>query len=248
MASRESARRVARAQASGRGAKVRRQIPVGFYSALTVIVVAGVAVIGYSKYELDHPASTATAAEQPVIGTKWHTAIGFDSCGKYLPVLAKTTNASSGVTSLGNGVLTVAPKAKNQEGANATLALVPRGVQGLKILHDGFQLPGGRPVTATAGCAGKPARFGIYVWSSLLATKPTVYSNPADVRLQNDQVITVAVVAKGTTPPQPPTAANLATVGTTSTPRSSVPSKVASTGKAHSGKSTSTSKSSGSKK
>jgi hypothetical protein len=240
MASKESARRVARAQASGRGAKVRRQIPVGFYSALTVIVVAGIAVVSYSKYELDHPASAVTAADQPVIGTTWHTAIGFDACGKYLPSLTKTTNVKSGVTSLGNGVLTIAPKAKSQEGANATLALLPDGVPGLKIFKSGFQIPGHKAVTVAAGCGGKPAKFGIYVWSSLLATKPTVYVNPADVRLQNDQIVTVAVLRKGVTPSQPPTAANLATVGATSTAKSTNTS----TGTA---KSTGTSKSTGAK-
>jgi len=153
MASKESARRVARAQASGRGAKVRRQIPVGFYSALTVIVVAGVAVVGYSKYEIDHPTSATTAADQPVIGTTWHTAIGFDACGKYLPVLAKTTDVKSGITSLGDGVLTVAPKSKSEEGANATLALLPKAIRGLSVAKDGFTLPGGKSVSATAGIA-----------------------------------------------------------------------------------------------
>ena len=226
MASKESARRVARAQASGRGAKVRRQVPLGFYSALTVIVVAGVAVIGYSKYEIDHPTSVATAADQPVIGTTWHTAIGFDACGKYQPVLAKTTDTKSGITSLGNGVLAIAPKSKSEEGANATLALLPKGIKGLAISKDGFTLPGAKTVSATAGCGGKPATFGIYVWSSLLATKPTVYKSLAQVRLENDQVITLGVVPKGTTPPQPPTAANLATVGSSvSTSKSTSTSK-----------------------
>ena len=216
MASKEGARRVARAQASGRGAKVRRQIPLGFYTAVVVIVVAGVASIGYSKYELDHPTTARTSSVQPAIGTTWHTAIGFDACGKYLPVLTRTTDAASGITSLGNGVLVVAPKSKSEVGGAENLARLPQAVPGLKLLKDGFEMPGGKKVTASSGCAGKPAKFGIYVWSSLLATKPSVYASPASVKLENDQVLAVAVLPKGSVPKQPPTAFNLASATTSS--------------------------------
>jgi len=227
MASKESAKRVARAQASGRGRRVRREVPIGYYSALALIVVLGVVTVGYSKYELDHPSLASSSAHQPTIGTTWHVAIGFDACGHYEPVLAKTSRKATGVVSLGNGVLTVAPKTKAETGAGANLSLLPRAVPGLELLRDGFRLPGKAAVVASAGCHGKPATFGIFVWPSLLAAKPTLSKVPSSVRFANDEVITVAVLPKGTTPPQPPTAANLASVGAASTgaPSTSTSSK-----------------------
>jgi hypothetical protein len=216
MASKESARKVARAQASGRGRRVRRELPLGYYSVLALVVVLGVATVGYSKYELDHPSLASSQANQPTVGTVWHVAIGFDACGHYEPVLAKTSLAKTGVISLGNGVLTVAPKTKAETGAGANLSLLPKAVSGLELLHNGFRLPGKAAVLASAGCHGKPASFGIYVWPSLLASKPTLAKVPSSVRFANDEVIAVAVLPKGTTPSQPPTAANLASVGTAS--------------------------------
>jgi hypothetical protein len=216
MASKESARRVARAQASGRGKRVRRELPIGYYSVLALVAVLGVATVAYSKYELDHPSLTSSQANQPTVGTVWHVAIGFDACGHYEPPLAKTSLARTGVVSLGDGVLTVAPKTKAEAGAGANLSLLQRAVPGLELLRDGFRLPGKAAVVASAGCDGKPASYGIYVWPSLLASKPTLVNAPSSVRFSNDEIITVAVLPKGATPPQPPTAANLASVGSSS--------------------------------
>ena len=212
MANRESSKRVARAQAAGSRARSHRQIPVGFYSALTIIVVAGVATIGYSKFELDHPAASAASSVQPAVGSTSYTAIGFDSCGTFAKPLAASSGKISGISSIGKGVLKVHPASAAEAGSNANLAAFVRSYKGLSITKGGFKLPGKAAVSAAARCHGSPAAFGIYVWSSLLSTQPTIYTNPAKVLLKNDQVITVAVAPKGAHIPQPPTAANLASV------------------------------------
>ncbi len=213
MANRESSRRVARAQAAGSRTRARREIPVGFYSALAVIVVAGVASIGYSKYELDRPAGSAASPVQPAVGSTSYTAIGFDGCGSFAKPLAASSGKGSGISSIGKGVLKVHPATASEAGSGANLAAFIRSYKGLSIFGNGFKLPGQAAVSAAAGCHGSPAVFGIYLWSSLLSTKPTLYTDPAKVLLKNDQVITVAVVPKGAHVPQPPTAANLASVG-----------------------------------
>ncbi|MHB8188840.1 MAG: hypothetical protein ACYDHP_00115 [Ferrimicrobium sp.] len=219
MANNERARRVARAQATGRTARVRREIPVGFYTSLVVLVALGIGAVGYSKYELAHPLSTTVSKVQPSVGTTWYTALGFDSCGSFAPVLAATPASSkSFIRALGDGVLKIAPKNAKQTGGHANLAAFIDGYPKLSVGASGYQLPGAARTSISAGCHGKPAIFGIYVWSSLLATVPTVYTSPSAVRLYNDSVVTVAVVAKGTKVTQPPTATNLANVGASSKP------------------------------
>jgi len=217
MANNERTRKIARAQASGKTARVRREIPAGFYATLILIIILGVAAIGYSKYQLDHPTSAASSSVQPAVGITWYSVVAFDDCGTYSAPLAKspkpTKSSKPFISSLGNGVIKVQPQNSSEIGHNANLGALVAHTSGLSITKSGFRLPGGKRVLVSAGCRGKPAKFGVYVWPSLLARKPVLYTDPANVLFENDAIISVAVLPKGAEPKLPPDAAAIATVG-----------------------------------
>ncbi len=214
MANNDRSRKIARAQASGKTARVRREIPTGFYATLILVILLGVAAVGYSKYQLDHPTSAASSSIQPAVGIKWYSVVAFDACGKYSSPLVKSKKSSKPfISSLGNGVIKVEPRNSSEIGSNANLGALVSHTSGLSISKTGYRLPGAKQVSVSAGCGGKPARLAVYVWSSLLARKPVLYTDPAKVLFENDAIISVAVLAKGTEPKLPPDAAAIATVG-----------------------------------
>ncbi len=197
-----ASKKVAKAAAAGRTKKVRGEVPIGFYSLLTVVVIAGVAVVWYSRYESQNPKVTPTV--QPAVGTTWNAAIGFDVCGKSLPNLpAQSVTSKLGLYTTGNGVITIAPKTAAQAGNAATLGAFVAGYKGLSITATGFSYPGKGSYGSTTTCGGKPAVYGVYSWSSLLATSPTKIVDPTNHKFSNDELLTIAVLPKGTKPTKP---------------------------------------------
>lgn len=207
----EGARRVQRAKAAGRGAHVPREIPVGFYAALTIVAVLGIAAIGYSRYEVNHPVSATSSQSPPRVGQTWYTALGIEVCGHFEPVLAKGSGAASGMTALGNGVVKVAPKTPAETGASATLVHF-LDAAGVRVSTSSVVLPGHASIDVANLCGQRPVEVRTATWASLLATRPTIHAGTAGVRMLSGEVVTVAVVTKGATIAQPPTAANLANV------------------------------------
>lgn len=188
-----------------------REIPVGFYGALTIVAVLGVAAIGYSRYEVSHPVSATSSQSPPRVGQTWYTALGIEVCGHFEPVLAKGLGASTGMTALGNGVVKVAPKTPAETGSAATLARF-LDAAGVRISTSTVAVPGHASIDVASVCGHGPVEVRTATWTSLLATRPTIHAGTVGVRMLSGEVVTVAVVAKGATIPQPPTAANLANV------------------------------------
>lgn len=219
-----ASRRVARAAAAGRNARAKRDIPFGFYSVIVLLVILGILVVGYSRYERQHPAGTT--GTPPLLNANWSAAIGFNDCGTYVANLpAQAAKSNGGIYTTGNGIVKISPTSTATTGSNATLAKFVSGIKGLSVTSDGFTLPGKTAVSAAKGCGGKAATFGIYSWPSLLASTPSKVSDPASLRFSNGQLIEIAVLPKGTSPSQPPSRVNLVTATTTtSSTTSSIPS------------------------
>ncbi len=192
-----AAKKVARAAAAGRTSKVRGEIPVGFYLSVFLIAVIGIGLIGYSRYQRQHP--VVVAAIQPTVGTTWSTAIGFDVCGKQLPNLpAQAVATNLGLYTQGNGVITVAPKTSAQAGNAATLGAFVKGYKGLSIGTKGFTYPGKGSYSTGYSCGGKSATYAVYSWPTLLSNTPVLISNPTAHKLANDELIMVSVLPSGT--------------------------------------------------
>lgn len=208
-------RKVARAAATGgRKRSARGQAPVGWYASLGAVVVLGVAVVSYSRYELSHPAS----AVQPTVGQHWLAAVGFDVCGKMEPNLpSPPASARNGITTLGDGLIHINPTNSTNSGANATLGRFVSGYPGLVLTGSELQLPGHKARRNGTTCSGRPAKIVVDTWSSLVSTHATQVANPLGLRLRDGQLITVAFVPRGAAVPKPESRFALAGGGAPST-------------------------------
>ena len=138
-------RTVARAAASGGSRGYRARSPRSWYLLLFVIVVAGVGLIAYSRYERMHPA-TAANGPPPHTGDHWYAALAIDVCGKIQPNLAAQPNLSSvGIRTFGDGIIDINPSAAktpaNFEGVKATLATFVANYPGLVLTSSALGLP-----------------------------------------------------------------------------------------------------------
>jgi hypothetical protein len=224
-----ASRKVAKAAASGRSSKVRKQIPLGYYSSIAAIVLAGVFVVGYSRYEKTQTVSSNGVL--PAIGTKWKVAFGVDVCGTYEPNLpASPSSSAGGLYSGGNGLIEVAPISSSATGSNANLANFLKGEKGLKITSSSITLPNGKTVSFKDACGGRGAVLSYASWPSLLATTPTIYRSASQIKFQNDELVAVAVLPKGRTPSKPPSEVALVSGSSSSTSSSVVTSTTAVSG------------------
>ena len=116
---------VERAATTGGGRTYRGQMPVNWYASLAIICIVGLLLIGFSRYQRTHQASSS--AGPPTTQQQWFAALGIDICGKMQPDLPASTNTTkTGLVANGNGVLTIAPKNSSESGGNATLGNTAR--------------------------------------------------------------------------------------------------------------------------
>ena len=213
MARADSGRWVQRAGSTGGGRTYRGQMPVKWYGSLVLICVLGVALVVYSRYELQHPAP----AVQPAVGTHWFVALGFDVCGTPQTNLPSNPNATSspipGLRTDGDGVIQVAPTTAKDAGDNATLARFVELYPKLKVTSSTLGIPGKHTYTNGQKCpagspqAGKAGVVSIKVWSNFTgpgATHPVTQTDASAVRLADGQLITIAFVPAGVSVPKPP--------------------------------------------
>lgn len=233
-------KQVARAAATGGGRTSRGEIPIGFYSVLALVSILGIFVAGYSRYEGQHPVSKPVV--HPVIGDNWNFAFGVYDCKSFLPNLPSAKAPSNAAfTTTGNGIINLSPKVAGDEGNGATLGKFSRDYSGVKFSATSVTIPGKGTIRAGAQCNGKPTQLETAVWSSLLDTKPKIFSgNPSSVIISaNDELVTVGFVPKGSSLPEPSSASQLANVTTTTTlPPSTTTTSVGAKGKSSSSTST----------
>jgi hypothetical protein len=214
MARQDAGRFVARAGATGGGRTYRARVPYRWYSGLALIVVVGVFLVVYSRYENLHP-PVAPAAVAPTTSDHWVAGLDFDLCGTSQQVLAVSPNATTGdlgLYSSGSGVLQIAPKTAADSGVNATVGRFSAQYPGLILTADSIGLPK-KKVTYKNGTAcpqgtpdaGKTGVLSAYIYPTATSTSPTQQSG--DVRqvrfTQNLQIVTLAFVPSGATVPAP---------------------------------------------
>jgi hypothetical protein len=216
MARQDTGRWVQRAASTGGSRAYRGQRPVKWYTSLVLICILGAALVWYSRYERQHPSS----AGQPAVGTTWYAAYAFDICGTVeppLPANPSTKGGPPGLTTTGNGVITIAPKKASQAGANATLGAFAAGYKGMVLTSASIRYPGKTSAGPTVGrtfqlgdrCpkgtpdAGRRGVVQVDLWTSPSATKPQVVGDPPTLRLGDEQEVTMAFVPQGTSVPRP---------------------------------------------
>lgn len=219
-------RKVARAASTGGGKVSYGHRPYGFYSLIAVIVVIGVALIAYSRYEYQHP--SASSSTPPTTSDHWRAAFAFDICGKIEPN-PPAPSKKSGITTTGNGVIDIHPLDSAEEGKNATLGLFVADYPGMELSSNAVRYPGKKLYKNGDRCGSAPGHVQVDVWSSLAASSPEVLTSNVDkLRLENGQLITIAFVAKGAKVPEPPSRTELlkaVSTTTTTTPATSSTAK-----------------------
>jgi hypothetical protein len=182
-----------------------------WYLLMLVIVLAGVGLIVYSRYEVQHPASAAIG---PSASDNWQAALAVDICGKIEPNLPASSNLSSvGLRTFGNGLVNASPSVSSTpsafEGAKATLGLFAKNYRGFVLKSDEISYPAKKPSTYVNGDTCKGPLHGrgslvAKVWSSTTSTHPSTVSDPTSVHISNGEMITVAFVPSGASIPEPP--------------------------------------------
>ncbi len=203
-------RTVARAASSGGSRSYRARPPALWYLLMIAIVLAGVGLIAYSRYQAEHPASASVG---PARTDNWQAALSIDICGKIEPNLPASTNlATSGIRTFGNGLIDAAPDVSSTpskfEGAKATLGLFASNYKGFTLTSTEIGYPGKHETIYKDGekCTGKLKGTGTLaarVWTSPTATTSSIVTNPTTIHIANGEMITVAFVPSGTTIPQP---------------------------------------------
>jgi hypothetical protein len=209
MASDSTGKWVARAASTGGGRTYRGQAPINWYASLAVIVIVGLLLVGFSRYQRTHPNSSSAGA--PTTSDTWHVALGTDICGTMQPNLPTDASSTSGFTTNGTGVITVAPKNKSESGGNAVLGKFVSEYKGLTLSSTSFQYPGKALLTNGDKCpkgtpqAGKQGFVTVKTWPNFESKVGTeVSGDPTQVKFANAQMITIAFVSADANVPKPP--------------------------------------------
>ncbi|HEX4245014.1 MAG TPA: hypothetical protein VHY77_05560 [Acidimicrobiales bacterium] len=242
MASDSTGKWVARAASTGGGRTYRGQAPINWYASLAVIVIVGLLLVGFSRYQRMHPTTSSSGA--PTTSDTWHVALGIDICGTMQANLPADPSTTTGFTTDGTGVITVAPKNKSESGGNAVLGKFVSEYKGLALTSTTLQYPGKALLSNGDRCprgtpqAGQQGFVTVKTWPNFESKIGTVASgNPAQVKFANGQMITMAFVAANANVPKPPastitsliTAASGASTTTTTAPTTGTTAPTATT-------------------
>lgn len=211
-----SAKKVARAAGLGGTRAYASRPAYGYYLSIVILLVLGVVGVFNSREYLDNKTNQAGKAAPKVgLSPPWYEGFALDECGKVLPNI-KTNKDPYGITTNGNGVITISPTKLSAAGHNATLGKFASSI-GLTFNAGELQLPGGKLYTDGQTCEGKAGHVYVEVWTSpaepqadgTVETKKNSLDTcdpdcDQGVLLKNDDLVTIAFLPAGTNN-QPPT-------------------------------------------
>lgn len=184
---------------------------------MALISVVGLGLIGYSRYEAQHPVVTTTTTTStigPNQSSRWYAALAFDVCGKVTTLPVSTNTKTSGIISVGNGIIFISPgSVPNFQAFSGNLATLQQFVTyyepKMVLTSTELQLPGKNQKVWHNGdmCGTQPGMVQIEQWKSVAAPDgELVTKGPGSLKFANGQMITVAFLPKGATIPRPPKA------------------------------------------
>lgn len=170
---------------------------------------------GYRSGPVVPPASTPSGDTPPRAptagraGDHWHAAIGFFVCGEFLDPI-QSSNDPEGIHTHGDGVIHIHPFFAKAAGANATLGVFFTTV-GVRVTDELISIQELGLVGAGTACDGVPGEVQVKVWPTRDRSDQGVIvsGNPADIRLTDNQLITVAFMPAGSDIPRPSSEAQL---------------------------------------
>jgi hypothetical protein len=208
---------VSRVGSAGGGKTYSKTRPSSFYAVVVLIVVLGLALVVYSRYEYQNPVKKAVI--QPAIGTTEFAGLSIQDCGVTLPFLTADASSFKGGFIVGSdNVIQVSPTTAAEAGNNATLKAFAAEYPGLLVTSNELAVPTAKgaadPATTYKNgdvCGPKtkyPGQKGKVVyayWTSFAQKTPTLVTNPAKIKFVKDLRVAMAFEPAGVTPAQPST-------------------------------------------
>ncbi len=199
-----SSKKVARAASTGGGRTSRGARPWGWYLAMSLVVLLGLATIVFSREERQQVASA-----RPTIRDHWHTAYGFYNCDKFEPQLPQPATLI-GLHTHNDGLIHIEPQNSQDTGKGATLGRFATGQPGFDVGPGRIEYPGIKPLKDGMKCGDKSATLQAWVWDNEKDEKGRVVpGDPRKVRIRDNMLLTLAFVPRGTEVPKPPSVDNL---------------------------------------
>jgi hypothetical protein len=213
-----SAKKVARAARTG--GRISSGQPRGllFPSALTLVLILGVALIVYARNDR----LNEDMGGVPQLGDHIHEAIGFNACGDFLPNIP-VFESQIGIHTHGDGVMHIHPFSELGVGANATLGRFIKdahdeGKLDVSLSNSKLKYLGTTYTEGKTKCKGvKDPILRVAYWSDVqnASSKPTITTGGfKDLPLDhNGGGYTVYFGDRKADIPKPPSAPNLAELG-----------------------------------
>ncbi len=189
-----SNKKVARAAGTG-GRAAGGRIAWTYYGVIAVVVVLGVVGTMFSRAGY-HSRVNNSGNKQPIVGATWNEAFAVYACGKFLPPI-KLSKDPSGITTQGDGIIHIHPTSKSSAGKNATLGKFASSV-GMKLNAGELRVPGGKLYRDGDQCDTKNGKVYVKQFAFAGDTRGQVQSSdPRDVLLTDQALVTIAFVANG---------------------------------------------------
>ena len=236
MAKSSSGKWVSRVGASGGGKSYAKTRPSNYYGALVVIVLLGLLLTVYSRYEYQNPVTATTAPQvQPAIGTTWYAGLSIQACGERLPFLTTDPNYTGGYKIYASNVVQISPKTASEAGSHATLTQFAAEYPNLLINSTKLAVPtatgaadpkttfvNGQTCPATSKYPHQKGNVVYAYWKNFGQKTPTLTTDPSTIKFSQYLRVTMAFEPTGVTPLPPLAATNnemvsLAQVPTTTT-------------------------------
>ncbi len=204
-----SAKKVARAARTGGGRTRRGSTSWVWPTLMAFVVILGTAGIVYSRDQRQPDNSRPLAASAGRAGDHWHAAIGFFICGQFAPNIPEGTDPL-GIHGHGDNVVHIHPFGNSAAGKRARLEVFFDTVN-VDISDDHIELPGQDRKRNGDSCDNGEGVVQTKVWDSRDPSDQgrMVPGDPATIRPQDGQLITIAFVPEGTDIPRPPSAGTL---------------------------------------
>jgi uncharacterized integral membrane protein len=178
------------------------------YPALIVgIIVVGLVLVWFAR-----ESRQATASVAPTTSDQWYNPFGVSICGEFQGNLPPKGRDTTGISTNGNGLISIAPKKESSTGTGATLDKFLTSV-GITVGDGTFTLPDGTTKSNGDKCGDQVGRVALYLWPPQSNDKsdPRVVTNQIPgVRFTEDgQILVLSFAPKDAKPKLPPSVAAL---------------------------------------
>ena len=199
-----SSKKVARAASTGGGRTARGAKPVIWYTVIVLVVLLGVGGIVFSRAERRDELAAGADGSAPVANVDhWHAAYGIYLCDSFAPKITNERDPK-GIHTHADGIIHIHPFVRSAAGRNATLGVFADAVD-MTLEDDELEVPGGKTYkSGDTKCGDEPGIVQVKVNDEVIT------EDLGGIRLNDDDLVTIAFAPEGAEIPPPPSAGDLA--------------------------------------